>query len=222
MMNHSFARGVVLTVLLVSAFLSAGTAALITLPAEGPSAPGVRAPVGQQPTPGGYAVFLPSIIGSGEELALPPETDPVCELTAEEQELAEFLLTDPGQQRANLTCNPILTQVARERAADLGQRNYFDHVNPDGYGPNYLVKQAGYALPDWYFQEPEANNIESLAGGFGNAQLAWDALLASESHRVHVLGEDSFFLDQIEYGIGFAFVENSQYQYYWVILTAQH
>lgn len=217
MMNRSFTRGVVLTVLLACAFLSAAALGWTASPAAV-----TLAPVSQQPTPGGYTIFLPSVIGGEESLALPPEAELVCELTPEEQALADLMRSDPGQQRPSLTCNPILVQVARERAEDLGRRNYFDHVNPDGYGPNYLVQAAGYTLPDWYYQEPEANNIESLAGGFSSAQLAWDALLDSESHRIHVLGEDPFFQEQIEFGIGYTFVENSQYQYYWVILTARH
>ena len=62
-----------------------------------------------------------------------------------------------------------------ERALDMGTRRYFSHVNPDGYGPNYLVQQAGYALPSFYGQEPDANNIEFDRGWLFNSQrsLEW-------------------------------------------------
>jgi uncharacterized protein YkwD len=132
------------------------------------------------------------------------------------------MIAAPEQGRATLNCDPILAQVAREKAEDMAGRDYFAHTNPDGYAANYLVEQAGYNLPSFYHDEPDSNNIESLAGGFGNAQLAFDGLLGSSTHRIHILGLNSFFAEQIDYGIGFAYDPDSEYDYYWVIFTARH
>ncbi|HZW05154.1 MAG TPA: hypothetical protein VFF68_14575 [Anaerolineaceae bacterium] len=218
-----FRLAICLSGLFFASFLFIHAPGWLAQPDQKTLAPGVAAPPLQQPTPGGYSLYLPSIIdGDGQTEEIAPPEGVTCGLSPQEQELADRFINDTGQQRASLTCDPILAQVARAKAEDLGQRNYFDHVNPDGFGPNYMVQQAGYLLPDWYFQEASANNIESLAGGFGNAQLAWDALLESESHRIHVLGENDFFVEQLDYGIGYAYVEDSQYHYYWVILTARH
>jgi len=154
--------------------------------------------------------FLPFIIR---------QSPPPCALNEQEEQLAALMINDPDQRRASLTCHPILAQVARERALDMVKRNYFDHTNPDGYGPNYLVRQAGYVLPSYYDTAPDANNIESLAAGYPTASAAWDNWTNSVDHRRHLLGETAFFAEQIEYGIGYAC--GGQYGHYWVVITAK-
>lgn len=114
----------------------------------------------------------------------------------------------------------LLAQVARERALDLGNRNYFSHVNPEGNGPNFLVRQAGYQLPSWWSTDPAHNYIESIAGGYPTAESAWNAWLKSSGHRRHVLAENDFWAEQTNFGIGYAFVSNSKYCHYWVFLSA--
>ena len=104
----------------------------------------------------------------------------------------------------------------------MGTRAYFSHTNPDGYGPNYLVQQAGYALPNWYSQELDANNIESIAAGYGTASAAWEGWMNSTGHRTHILGLDSFWAEQTDYGIGYAYIPGSPYGHYWVVITARH
>src|SRR5215213_3657011 len=59
-----------------------------------------------------------------------------------EQRLAARMKYDAEPQRDSLTYTPILARIARQRAFDLGKRNYASHVNPDGEGPNYLVTQG--------------------------------------------------------------------------------
>jgi uncharacterized protein YkwD len=126
-----------------------------------------------------------------------------------------------GQQRPSLTFNPILAQVARARAADMGRRNYFAHINPDGVGPNTLVTQAGYILPAFYGNERSGNSIESIHAGGDTAEKAWDSWMHSPPHRKHILGLSDFYAGQIEYGIGHAYILSSQYKHYWVIITAK-
>lgn len=144
-----------------------------------------------------------------------------CLVHPEEEDLARYMIEHPEQQRPSLTCHPILAQVARERAEDMARRHYFGHVNPDGYGPNYLVRQAGYVLPSYYDTDPEANNIESIAAGYPTAEAAWNAWMSSEGHRTHLLGLHPFFAEQIEYGVGYAYDPASPYVYYWVVITAK-
>ena len=97
---------------------------------------------------------------------------------------------------------------------------YFGHVNPDGYGPNYLVRQAGYPLPTWYDPAPDGNNIESIAAGYPTPDAVWNAWMTSPAHRNHLLGLDPFWADQIEYGIGYVYDPESDYDHYWVVITA--
>ncbi len=142
-------------------------------------------------------------------------------LTPLEQEIYNLMRQDPNQQRAALNCNPKLIQVARSRAQDMGVRHYFSHVNPDGFGPNYLVRKTGYLLPSNYDQSNTGNNIESIVAGCDTAMCAWTLWMNSTPHRTHILGLDPFFAQQTQCGIGYAYVPNSPYGYYWVILTAK-
>jgi uncharacterized protein YkwD len=143
-----------------------------------------------------------------------------CNATAEEKAAADLFLNDVRQSRSNLVCSQLLSDVARQRAADMADRGYFDHVSPDGVGPNSLVRSAGYALPDYYDQSPSGNNVESIAAGFDTAQATWEGWLNSPHHRSHVLAEEPFFAEQTEYGIGYYYDPESYYHHYWVILTA--
>jgi uncharacterized protein YkwD len=128
---------------------------------------------------------------------------------------------DANQQRPSLTYNAVLARVARQKAFDMGRRGYDSHVNPDGEGPNYLVTRAGYVLPDFYGKQRSANNIESIASGYETAEAVWRGWMKSTGHRTHILGLDKFYAEQIEYGIGHAYVPNSPHLHYWVVLTAR-
>jgi uncharacterized protein YkwD len=153
-------------------------------------------------------------------LANPIANPTACSLNAQEQAVASLAINHPDQGRKTLDCHPILARVARERALDMGKRGYFSHTNPDGYGPNYLVRQAGYQLPSWWSSEPTTNYIESIAGGYPTPEAAWQAWLNSPGHRRHVLGENEFWAEQTNYGIGYAYVAGSPYRHYWVFITA--
>jgi uncharacterized protein YkwD len=159
------------------------------------------------------AVSTDDVQGSG--------TEPVeCGLSSEESAIEDRMVAESGQQRVSPVCDPILSQVARARARDMALRDYFSHTNPDGKGPNLLVREAGYALPDWYGDEQDANNIESISAGHPTADAAWQAWLNSSSHRIHVLGTEPFYAEQVAYGVGYYYNPNSTYHHYWVFLSA--
>jgi len=162
--------------------------------------------------------YLPLIQSNTESQPLAVDD---CALGVQEARLLALVAAEPRQGRTLLRCNPILTRVARARALDLGQRQYFSHVNPDGFGPNYLVRAAGYPLPATYGTAPTSNNIESIGAGVGEADLMWNAWLGSTKHSIHLLGLENFYAEQIDYGIGFAHVPDSPYQFYWVFISAK-
>ena len=143
-----------------------------------------------------------------------------CELNSDEEALANLIINNPSQGRPSMACDPILSQVAREKAMDMAQRSYFDHTNPDGFGPNYLVRNAGYSLPSWYSNAADGNNIESIAAGYNSAGSVWTGWLNSEGHRAHVLAESSFWQSQTNYGVGYYYDASSPYKHYWVFLSA--
>ncbi len=142
-------------------------------------------------------------------------------LAGEEQELANRLVRDRGQHRdkSRMALDPILTAVARARAQDMATRRYFSHTNPDGYGPNALVRAAGYELPvAWNGRS--ANFIESIGAGYATAEAAWDGWMHSSSHRTHLLASTSFYRGQTNFGIGSYSDPSSPFRRYWVIITA--
>jgi hypothetical protein len=157
-------------------------------------------------------------------LYIPVDGRQPCNLSETEQGLAALLVSHPDQARNPIICDPILTRVARERAADMANRGYFDHINPDGRGPNYLVKQAGYNLPEMYGNDPQANMIESIAMGYEltTGQKAWEVTWKdSPVHRSHLLGLDPFYAGQQHYGIGhYLAVKDGHPTNYWVFISA--
>jgi uncharacterized protein YkwD len=167
---------------------------------------------------GSSRLFVPLV--RADTPSLDATTDTSCALSAQEKALAALMAAQAEQQRPALVCHAVLAKVARARAEDMARRDYFSHVNPDGFGPNYLVIQAGFPLLSWYDQRPAANNIESLAAGYGDAAKTWNAWLNSPSHRVHVLGLNDFYANQVLYGVGYFRLEGSTYVNYWVVITA--
>lgn len=142
-------------------------------------------------------------------------------LNTQEQEIEQQLLTDPGQEHPNLTLSIALSQAARRRAQDMADREYFAHTNPDGYGPNCIVLQGEFVLPDYYNFSNDANNVESIIAGQGDMSEAWKTLVASQGHSAHLLGKGDFYNEQSYYGIGYVNVPGSQYGHYLVIIIAK-
>lgn len=205
----------ILAIFLVTSLVSAQDISFV-LPATG-AAPTELA----QPFTGTGIAHIKAVSALTATVYLPIVMKPnTCNLNAQEQAIANLASQHPDQGRPFMNCHPILAQVARERALDMGMRDYFDHVNPDGYGPNYLVRQAGYVLPPLYYTTDTANNIESIAAGLSSASLTWNGWLNSAEHRVHVLGEGDFWSGQTNYGIGYVYVPGSTYGHYWVFISA--
>lgn len=137
-----------------------------------------------------------------------------------EIEIATLARQHPAQARSSMVYDPRLNVVARAKAMDLGRRAYFAHVDPDGYGPNKAVELAGFTLPDWWGDALNANYVESIAGGYANAQAAFDGWMASAGHKRHILAETDFYAGQTRYGVGYAQVPGSPYTRYYVFISA--
>jgi len=173
-------------------------------------------------------IYLPMVAGSTADInpsgdnSSGGNSSGCSGLNEDEIEMETELLTDSGQQRPVLNCSPTLSAVARARAEDMAARNYFGHINPDGVGPDFLVEQAGYNLPDFYPITTTSNHVESMAAGtsYPTASAAWNALMGSDSHRKHLLATEQFFQEQSEYGVGYAYSDSTRYKNYWVFITA--
>ncbi len=141
----------------------------------------------------------------------------------QQRDMILLITSKPLQMRPVFQCNPILMEQAMRKAKDMIERNYYGHVDIDGYGMNYFLRRAGYPLQSYYLTNKDANNVEALAAGpdFGEAGSPFQGFLDSPKHRSQILGLSAGWLAQDEYGVGYAHSINSTYENYWVVLTAK-
>lgn len=133
----------------------------------------------------------------------------------------------PVTRRA-LRWNDTLARIAEARALDMAKRDYFDHTDPDGLGPNYHINRAGYSLnPDW-LKHKNANNFESIGANHPTAAAGIEAMIRGSAatrygHRRHLLGQDEWNASLQDIGIGFVRVPSgSTYQSYLCVIIAKH
>ena len=147
-------------------------------------------------------------------------------LVANEHEeiLARMIIGHPEQQRGEMVYDPHLHLVARAKVLDMARRKYKGHVDPDGFGPNHVVRSLGYEFPPHYSKGKNANNIESfvwsgLKTRGDEVELTQDPTEVaadfvkwwynSPRHKKHLLGQ-GFNADQTRFGIGYAQVETDK------------
>lgn len=127
-----------------------------------------------------------------------------------------------------LMWNENLAKVAEQKALDMATRNYFGHVDPDGYGINYFINKSGYKLnPDWLKSKSD-NYFESLAANHATGidmikALIIDKQTPSLGHRIHLLGLNDWNASLTDIGIGFSKRNSgSTYQTYICVIIAKH
>jgi cysteine-rich secretory family protein len=138
-----------------------------------------------------------------------------------ETKLIMLLRDHPDQKRIDIYANFTLMKVAKDYARRMADERFEGHQDPNGFGPNHRVREAGYPLPDYYGKEPGSNNIESLQwGGDGDPEHAWAAWLTSERHKIHLLGLNAFYASQNCIGMGYWYDPNSIHKHYYCFLSA--
>ncbi|MFZ4261436.1 CAP domain-containing protein [Sphingobacterium sp. HJSM2_6] len=127
-----------------------------------------------------------------------------------------------------LVWNEDLAKAAEEKALDMAKRNYFDHVDPKGFGPNYYIHKAGYSLHKDWIKNKSTNNFESIAANHETAIAGIQAFIIGKGspgfmHRKHVLGLDEWNGSLKDIGIGFVRVpRGATYKTYLCVLIAKH
>lgn len=106
-----------------------------------------------------------------------------------------FAPTDP------LTTEPRLRCAARKHSQDMAERNYFDHVNPEGESPYDRMAKAGYTS-----YQAAGENI--AAGSMTPAEVV-QGWLDSDGHCANMLSPNFTQL-----GVGF-YEGAGDYTYYW-------
>lgn len=126
-----------------------------------------------------------------------------------------------------LKWNDTLAKVAEAKAMDMAKRKYFGHTDPDGNGMNILIHKAGYKLPESWIKNKQENMFESISAGNKDCVDAIKTLIVDEGitppmHRMHLLGQDPFWAECYDIGIGYATDPASDYKTYTCILIAKH
>lgn len=75
--------------------------------------------------------------------------------------------------------NSLLNEIALKKAQDMFDKQYFEHVSPDGVGPGDLAKSMGYD----YIAEGE--NL--ILGNFKSEKEMVDLWMQSPGHRANIL-----------------------------------
>lgn len=105
------------------------------------------------------------------------------ELTADEQEMLRLVneaRTQNGLQAIKIDIE--LTKVARNKAQDMIDSNYFSHNSPTYGSPFDMMKSFGIKY---------LKAAENIAGN-QNVQQAHDALMNSPGHKANILGEYTY------------------------------
>jgi hypothetical protein len=130
--------------------------------------------------------------------------------------------------KTKLNWNDTLAKVAEARATDMAKRNYFAHVDPDGYGVNHYISKAGYKLdPDWTKDKAD-NSFESIQAGIDDGKSVINNLIAKDAgsnygHRNHLLGINDWNKSLADIGIGIVHADSlSAYSTYVSIIIAKH
>ncbi len=110
--------------------------------------------------------------------------------------------TESFKAAAPVTWNGYLAAAARAHAADMAQRRFFDHVNPDGLTPAQRADRAGYT--GW------TEVGENIAAGYTvtNVMQGW---IDSASHCKTLMDPTLK-----EVGIGYTYQPGTPYGTYWV------
>jgi uncharacterized protein YkwD len=128
--------------------------------------------------------------------------------------------------RGELKWDATLTKVAEAKALDMANRDYFDHVTPEGRGINVLIHEAGYELPADWVKDKKQNFFESICAGTGTAAatlrvLITDKGLEGAPHRKHLLGTTDFYAECTDIGAAIARRPGSTHRFYVSIIIAR-
>jgi hypothetical protein len=112
--------------------------------------------------------FYPNVLGFAANIA--PEE--IIRLTNEKRQSAGL---------AQLSVNPVLSQGAMQKGADMFAKDYWAHFAPDGTSPWAFFKSVGY---NYVYAG------ENLARDFQNSHDVINAWMNSPTHRDNILGSN--------------------------------
>lgn len=117
------------------------------------------------------------------------------------QQAAYIWTHDGNNHRPFMIEHPGLDRAAQWKAEYIGSTGDFAHCTKTGECPNFTIRRFGCNHP---YKEDNANNVESLVMGTSNIEVAYNALINSEAHRMHLWALHEMFVKQTFYGIGYS------------------
>jgi uncharacterized protein YkwD len=108
----------------------------------------------------------------GEAAGPDPSADPLVASFAEQVNAHRGSVGCP-----QLVWNPAVAAVAQEHSADMVDRDFFSHTNPDGASPFDRLTEAGIVY---------SGAAENIAYGYATAEAVLAAWLGSPGHRANI------------------------------------
>ncbi len=150
------------------------------------------------PVPSAEPTSEPTAIPTQESTAAPtqtPSAEPTAEPTATpspttaptgERAMEQEVLKLVNQARAENRLNPLswaddLADIARAHSADMIERGFFSHTNPDGQSPFDRIKSNGISY---------RAAAENIAYGQPDAEAVMNSWMNSAGHRANILNEN--------------------------------
>lgn len=138
----------------------------------------------------------PSLIYPGEKVTIPQIT------AIKNVEMQVINLTNQQRKKRGLPplkANWELSRVARYKAQDMRDKNYFSHTSPTYGSPFTMIKNFGLSY---------SSAAENIAAGQSTPQSVVNAWMNSPGHRANILNPN-----YTEIGVGYA--KGGSYGYYW-------
>jgi uncharacterized protein YkwD len=144
-----------------------------------PAAPAAPAtsPAAPEPAQASESAATPPVVekSAPATTAAAAPADP----SAEDQVLALVNVQRAAAGCGALTADPALADVARAHSADMRDRGFFDHVNPDGLDPFERAARAGLEA-----------HAENIAYGQPDPAAVMESWMTSAGHRANILNCD--------------------------------
>lgn len=136
-----------------------------------------------------------------------------------EFELEMVRLINEFRKKNNLNelkWNESLARAARYHAIDMQKDNYFEHESHDRVGGRLKKTLKTFDRVRLFADKNLFVNSENIGEGQSSAAEMFEDWKNSTGHRKNMLNPSSKYI-----AVGYVFVENDEYQHYWVMDTAQ-
>ncbi|WP_162257928.1 CAP domain-containing protein, partial [Kitasatospora sp. Root107] len=156
---------------------SSPTASPSPTPSPAPSSP--TASPSPTPSPAAPSPSRTSAAPSAPASTPAPATSAANRSATAQQQVLDLVNTERSQNGCGpVKANSKLQAAAQGHSEDMAARNFFDHTNPDGKGPQPRIEAAGYRWSTWG---------ENIARGQQDAAAVMAAWMKSPGHRANIL-----------------------------------